>query len=51
MGTNIDTTQTLREGEVVEADKNILRGIRGAGDAFGPIVELTVKLYPPKAVG
>ena len=34
------------KGEVVEADTDMLRGIRGAGGAFGPIVELTIKLYP-----
>jgi FAD/FMN-containing dehydrogenase len=33
-------------GEVVKADTDMLRGIRGAGGAFGPIVELTIKLYP-----
>jgi FAD/FMN-containing dehydrogenase len=33
-------------GEVVEAGGDMLKGIRGAGGAFGPIVELTVKLYP-----
>ena len=38
------------KGEVVEADKDMLRGIRGAGGAFGPIVELTVKLCPMKNV-
>jgi FAD/FMN-containing dehydrogenase len=34
------------KGEVVEADTDMLKGIRGAGGAFGPIVELTIKLYP-----
>jgi FAD/FMN-containing dehydrogenase len=38
------------KGEVVEADTDMLRGIRGAGGAFGPIVELTIKLYPLKNV-
>ena len=38
------------KGEIVEADKDMLKGIRGAGGAFGPIVELTVKLYPLKNV-
>jgi FAD/FMN-containing dehydrogenase len=37
-------------GEVAEADADMLRGIRGAGGAFGPIVELTIKLYPLKSV-
>lgn len=35
-----------RNGEVVVADKELLKGIRGAGGAFGVIVELTVKAYP-----
>ena len=34
------------KGEVVVADKELLKGIRGAGGAFGIIVELTVKAYP-----
>jgi FAD/FMN-containing dehydrogenase len=34
------------KGEVVEAVTDMLKGIRGAGGAFGPIVELTIKLYP-----
>ena len=38
------------KGEIVDADKDMLKGIRGAGGAFGPIVELTVKLYPLKNV-
>jgi FAD/FMN-containing dehydrogenase len=38
------------KGEIVEPDKDMLKGIRGAGGAFGPIVELTVKLYPLKNV-
>lgn len=38
------------KGEVVEADKDMLKGIRGAGGAFGPIVELTVKTYQLKNV-
>ncbi|KAE9368178.1 D-lactate dehydrogenase [Stipitochalara longipes BDJ] len=38
------------KGEVIEADRDMLRGIRGAGGAFGPIVELTIKLYPLKSI-
>ena len=38
------------KGEVIRADKDMLKGIRGAGGAFGPIVELTVKVYPLKNV-
>ncbi|KAL4958433.1 FAD-binding domain-containing protein [Aspergillus filifer] len=32
-------------GEVVEADGELLKGIRGAGGAFGIIVEVTVRVY------
>jgi FAD/FMN-containing dehydrogenase len=34
------------KGEVVVADKELLKCIRGAGGAFGVIIELTVKVYP-----
>ncbi|KAI1430629.1 FAD-binding domain-containing protein [Xylaria sp. CBS 124048] len=36
------------KGELVEAAADLLKGIRGAGGAFGVIVELTVKTYPLK---
>ncbi|KAL2787684.1 hypothetical protein BJX66DRAFT_310377 [Aspergillus keveii] len=32
-------------GEVIEADRELLKGIRGAGGAFGVVLELTVKIY------
>ncbi|KAL2813861.1 hypothetical protein BJX63DRAFT_431721 [Aspergillus granulosus] len=32
-------------GELVEADEELLKGIRGAGGAFGVIVEITVRIY------
>ncbi|VUC36242.1 unnamed protein product [Clonostachys rosea] len=35
-------------GDVFEADDELLKGIRGAGPVFGPIVELTIKVYPLK---
>jgi len=38
------------KGEVIESDEELLKGIRGAGGAFGPIVELTVKVFPLKKV-
>ena len=38
------------KGEVVVADVDLLKGIRGAGGALGVIVELTVKVYPLKLV-
>lgn len=33
------------KGEIVTADEELLKGIRGAGGNFGVIVELTVKAY------
>ena len=38
------------KGEVVEADSDLLKGIRGGGGSFGPIVEMTVRVYPLKSV-
>ncbi|KAL4932167.1 FAD-binding oxidoreductase [Aspergillus undulatus] len=32
-------------GKLIEADKELLKGIRGAGGAFGVIVEVTVRVY------
>lgn len=37
-------------GEVKDADEKLLKGIRGAGGAFGVIVEMTIKVYPLKEV-
>lgn len=34
------------EGNIVDADEELLKGLRGAGPAFGAIVELTIKVYP-----
>lgn len=38
------------DGAIVDADANMLKGIRGAGGAFGVLVELTIKVYPLKEV-
>lgn len=38
------------KGEIVDADAELLKGIRGGGGIFGAIVELTVKVYPLKEV-
>lgn len=34
------------KGDLVEASEELLQGIRGAGQIFGVIVELTIKVYP-----
>lgn len=38
------------DGQVVEADADMLFGIRGAVGNFGVVVELTIKVYPLKTV-
>ncbi|ROW13166.1 hypothetical protein VPNG_04874 [Cytospora leucostoma] len=38
------------KGEIVVATDELLKGIRGAGGAFGVIVELTVKVFPLKQI-
>jgi FAD/FMN-containing dehydrogenase len=38
------------KGELVEASDDLLKGIRGAGNIFGVIVELTIKVFPLKEV-
>ncbi|PYH93440.1 D-lactate dehydrogenase [Aspergillus ellipticus CBS 707.79] len=37
-------------GEIITADEDLLKGIRGAGGLFGVIVDITVKVYPIKSV-
>ncbi|KAL1874174.1 hypothetical protein Plec18167_006109 [Paecilomyces lecythidis] len=34
------------KGEILDADLELLKGIRGAGGSFGIIVEMTIKVYP-----
>jgi hypothetical protein len=36
----------LADGRTVDADERLLKGLRGAGPAFGVIVELEIKVYP-----
>jgi FAD/FMN-containing dehydrogenase len=38
-------------GNVVQADNEMLKGIKGAGGNFGVVVELQIKLYELKTVG
>jgi FAD/FMN-containing dehydrogenase len=38
------------KGELVDADEELLQGIRGGGGIFGVITELTIKVYPLKEV-
>lgn len=38
------------QGDIIEADAELLKGIRGAGGNFGVIVELGIKIYPLKKV-
>jgi FAD/FMN-containing dehydrogenase len=38
------------KGELVDADAEMLKGIRGAGGNFGVVVEMTIKVYSLKSV-
>lgn len=37
-------------GDIIHADGDLLKGIRGAGGSFGVIVDLTIKVYPLNSV-
>jgi FAD/FMN-containing dehydrogenase len=37
-------------GEIVKADDDLLKGIRGAGGVFGIILDVSIKVYPLKSV-
>lgn len=37
-------------GNIVDADEKLLKGIRGAGGAFGVVVELTIRVYESDGV-
>ena len=34
------------EGDIVEADRDMLKGVRGGGGNLGVVVELTIKVFP-----
>jgi FAD/FMN-containing dehydrogenase len=34
------------DGDVIDADEELLFGIRGVGGTLGVVVELTIKVYP-----
>lgn len=38
------------EGQIVDADNDMLTGIRGGGGTLGVITELTIKVYPLEKV-
>lgn len=38
------------KGEVIEADGELMKGLRGAAGALGAVVEVTIKVYPLKKV-
>ncbi|KAB8223979.1 hypothetical protein BDV33DRAFT_227775 [Aspergillus novoparasiticus] len=44
----LGATIVNHDGEIIKADKKLLRGIRGVGGVFGVIVDLTIKVYPLK---
>ncbi|EXJ54042.1 hypothetical protein A1O7_09379 [Cladophialophora yegresii CBS 114405] len=49
-GLGVDQIKRARvvtaQGDIVEADAELLKGIRGAGGNFGVIVELGIRIYP-----
>ena len=50
LGMGVDQILAARlvnwEGDIIDADEELLKGLRGAGPTFGAIVELTIKVYP-----
>ncbi len=46
----IEARMVDHEGRVLDADEDLLYGIRGAGSAFGVIVSLKIKIYRLKKV-
>lgn len=37
-------------GELIDADQDMLKGIRGGGGNLGVVVQLTIKVYPLQKV-
>ena len=53
-GLGVDQIKRARvvtaQGDIVEADADLLKGIRGAGGNFGVVVEIGIKIYPLEKV-
>jgi FAD/FMN-containing dehydrogenase len=53
-GLGVDQIKRARvvtaQGDIIEADAELLKGIRGAGGNFGVVVELEIKVYPLEKV-
>ena len=50
IGQNSLRDKLLADGEIQDADEEMLVGIRGGGGSLGIIVELTIKVYPISTV-
>lgn len=46
----VGATLVDASGAIIRADDNLLRVIRGAGGAFGVIVDVSIRVYPLKSV-
>jgi FAD/FMN-containing dehydrogenase len=53
-GLGVDQIKRARvvtaQGDIIEADAELLKGIRGAGGNFGVVVELGIRIYPLEKV-
>ena len=46
----IGATVVDANGDIIQADAPLLKGIRGGGGSFGVVLDLTVKVYPLESV-